>query len=300
MLSAVHRSPRSVRSRRQGVLAATVLVVGQLAHAHIGPEELQKELRAAVSRNPDDPAALLNLAKGHQTAGRWDDALVTFDEAIDHGADRDECDGGRGQVLLAAGMPRLAKRVFDQVLARRPDAYGIFFERGRAWMALGEPAKAADDYDRALAGLPRLTPEQVLIHRDALLAANKPAEALRALDQGMARLGPVASLQLAAIDMAAANRDWTGALDRLDQLLRQAPKSEAWIARRGDLLAELGRGVAARAEYDRALQLIAARPADRRPPALRDLEQRLRTQIEAAAAQPGASRTTHNKGDSPR
>jgi tetratricopeptide (TPR) repeat protein len=265
------------------------------AYAHLPPDELQQELRAAVARNPHDPTALLSLAKGYQTAGRWDEALVAYDEAIEHGAARDECDGGRGQVLLAAGLPRLAKRVFDQVIARRPDAYGIIFDRGGAWMALGQPAKAADDYGRALAGLPHLTPEHVITHRDALLAANKPAEALRALDQGMARLGPIASLALAAIEMESANRHWAGALERLDALLRQAPKSEAWIARRGELLEQLGRSADARAEYDKVLQLIAARPASRRNPALLALEQRLRTRLVPDGAQPTTARTTQHQ-----
>lgn len=266
------------------------------AQAHLGVEEEQQALALNLAQHPDDPQAYFNVAKGLHTAGKWDEALVAYDEAQEHGADRDECDGGRGQVLLAAGLPRLAKRTFDQVLARRPDAYGMLWDRGRAWLALNEPTKAADDYGRAIAGLTHLTPEHVLAYRDTLLAAQQPTAALRALDEGMARLGAIATLQLAAIEMETSAQHWSGALDRLDQLLRQAPKSEAWIAQRGELLKKLGRADDARAEFQRALDLIAARPADRRPRALDDLAERLRSNLSTTVARTATAVATSHEG----
>ena len=267
----------------------TLLSVAIVAGAHMSAEELQGALQAEVTRHPQDPTALHNLAKAYQTAGRWDEALVAFDDAIAQGADRDECDAGRGQVLLTAGFPRLARRTFDAVVARRPDAYGVMVDRAHAWMAVGEPEKAAEDYGRALPGLARLTPENVLAHRDAWLAAHKPAEALHALDQGMSRLGPVASLQLAAIDLESDRQQWAGALERLDQLLRQAPKSEAWIVRRGELLERLGRADDARLEFEKARTLIAARPPGRRNQALNDLDERIHSHLNI--------HTTQHKGE---
>jgi Flp pilus assembly protein TadD len=136
-----------------------------------------------------------------------------------------------------------------------------------------------------------------MTHRDALLAAKKPADALRALDQGMARLGPIASLQLAAIDMETSNQNWAGALERLDQLLKQAPKSEVWIVRRGEILEHLGRRDEARAEREKALQLITARPAARRNQTLTELEHRLRAELSSSSARAVASNTTPDKGD---
>lgn len=281
-----------MRRPARAAIIGVLLLAATTARAHVGIDVMEHDSQEAVANHPDDAAARLVLAKVYHSAQRWDDALVAYDEAAALGADRDECDGGRGQVLLAAGFPKLAKRVFDQILKRRPDAAGIRFDRGRAWIALGEPAQAADDFGQAIAALPHVTPEQVLVHRDALQAAGRAADALHALDTGMARLGPVASLQLAAVDMEVDQHHWDGALGRMEQLLRQAPNNETWIARRGDLLDRLGRHDDARAAYAHALQLIAARPATRRPPAIAALEEKLR-----AATTTAQPTTTKTKGD---
>lgn len=263
------------------VAGVVLLLAGaDRAAAHVGADVLEHDATAAIAAHPDDPAPRLMLAKTHQAAQHWDAALAAYDDAAAHGADRDTCDAGRGQVLLAAGFPISAKRLFDEVLARRPDAWGTLYDRARAEMALHRPDAAAYDFARAIAGLATVEPEHVLAHRDALLAAGRPDEALRALDAGMARIGAVASLQLAAIDLEAGRAHWDAALRRLDQLLRQTPRSEAWIVRRAELLERLGRAADARREYERALALLTARPAARRSQAQVALTQRIHTALQ--------------------
>lgn len=260
--------------------AALLLALAVPAAAHVGPDVLEHDATAAIAANPTDPTPRLTLAKTHQAAHHWDAALAAYEDAAAHGADRDTCDAGRGQVLLAAGFPISAKRLFDEVLSRRPDAWGTLYDRARAEMALHHPDAAATDFARAIAGLKTVEPEHVLAHRDALLAAGRPDDALRALDAGMARIGLVASLQLAAIDLEVARKRWDAALTRLDQLLLQTPRSEAWIVRRGELLEHLGRTADARREYERALALLKERPATRRSQAQVALTQRLQTALQ--------------------
>ena len=150
---------------------------------------------------------------------------------------------------------------------------------GRAWLALGETEAAAKDFGDAIAKGTRPTPEQVLEHRDALLSLGKKQDALRALDEGMTRVGPVVSLVLPAIDLELDLGRSDAALARLDALAGGANPNPTWIARRGEILEQAGRSADARAEYAKALALLDARPPGRRGKPLEDLRQRLVTAL---------------------
>ncbi len=113
------------------------------------------------------------------------------------------------------------------------------------------------------------------MHRDALLSLGKKDEALRALDAGMARVGHVVSLELPAIDLEMELGRPERALARIDALAKTGPPNPLWIARRGEILDKAGRGAEARAAYEKALALIAEKPADRRGRPIEDLKRRL-------------------------
>jgi predicted RNA polymerase sigma factor len=89
----------------------------------------------------------------------------------------------------------------------------------------------------------------------------------------------VPSLALAALDLEVALGRHQAALARLDRLLAEGPRNEAWLARRGELLERAGRRDEARGAYARALELIATRPAERRGKRIEELEHRLRTAL---------------------
>jgi tetratricopeptide (TPR) repeat protein len=170
------------------ILATLVLAAAASAWGHAGIPALEDAARDEVARQPGDPGAHLHEALVHEVAHEWDAALVALAEAAERGADPDQVAVVRRRVFLAAGWPRMARREFDCLLARRPEAFGALYERGRAWMQLGNPEEVARDFGRAVAGLPRPTPEHVFAHRDALLAAGHREDAVRALDAGMAHV----------------------------------------------------------------------------------------------------------------
>jgi Flp pilus assembly protein TadD len=273
-------APRGLRVM-VAALSATLAWVGT-AGAHAGFEVLEEAVRERVAARPDDPESHLARARVHQIAREWDAALTALAEAAARGADPAVVGAARGLVLLDAGRPRLAKREFDRVLARRPDAHGILFDRGRACLALGRPDQAARDFGYAIAGMPEPRPEHVIARRDALLALGRPDEALRALDEGALRVGAVASLELAAVDLEVELGRHEAALERLDRLLAQGPTNEAWRVRRAEILERAGRPAEARAEYARALAFLDARPARRRG----SPSERLRRRLVAALAAP--------------
>jgi tetratricopeptide (TPR) repeat protein len=249
--------------------------------AHPGLDWLQREVDERVADHPADPAVYLDRARVYELAQEWPEALRALAQAAAHGADRDEVEAARGRVLLHAGRPERARREFDRVLRRRPDAHGLRLERARAWVKLGNLAAADADFAQAIARMPSPTPEHVLERRDALLARGKRAAAIRALDAGMDRIGTVPTLQLAALDLEVALGRHAEALRRIDTLLAQSPRQATWVARRGDIFDQAGRHAEARAEYVRALGLLEGRPRHRRGKPLRELEDRLRAALTA-------------------
>ena len=269
---------------RRGTVAAflLVLVPAAVAWAHPDISVLEDAAAEEAARHPDDPAILMQQALAQQVAGQWDAALASLAHAAEHGADADEVGAARGRVYLAAGWPRMAKLELDRVLARHPDRLPLVYDRGQAWLQLGNAEEAARDFGRAVAGLPEPRPEQVFAHRDALLWLGRRADAVAALDAGIARLGPVASLELAAVDLEEELGRHADALRRLDLLLGQNPQNEAWVARRGDILARAGRSGEAHAAFAHALALIESRPGDRRGERVEALERRLRAALALA------------------
>jgi len=266
-------------------LVLVLAVAPALAHAHVGLDEIGRALDAELRRHPHDAETHVQRARAHLAAHEWDRALAQLARAAAAGADPAVVGTLRGEAHLGAGRPRRARRELDRVLARRPDAWGTLFLRGRAWIALGQPARAADDFGRAIARLEAPQPEQVLARRDALLALGRRADAVTALDEGIARIGPVATLELAAVDLEVALGRWDAALARLERLCAANPPNPAWLARRGDVLARAGRPAAAHAAWAEAVALIERRPAGRRA-AFADLHRQLVGRLAASVPQP--------------
>jgi tetratricopeptide (TPR) repeat protein len=264
------------------------LAAPSLAFAHAGVEVLDESTRAELAQHPERPEAHLARARVLQMKGEWDAALEELEAAAARGADPDVVGEERALVYLDAKFPRMAKVEIDRVLARRPDAYGLLFERGQAWLAIGDAAAAARDFGEAIAKSPRPTPEQVIARRDALVSIGKKDEAIRALDEGMARIGHVVSLELPAIDLEVELGRYDSALARLDRLSAGVRPNPLWQAQRADILEQAGRKAEARAEYTNTLALIDARPPLRRGKQLDDLRQRIET----------ALASTDHRGDS--
>ena len=90
--------------------------------------------------------------------------------------------------------------------------------------------------------------------------SSTPADAIRILDAGMARIGPAHTLQTRALELEEAAGRIDDALRRLQRIADLSERKEMWLKRRGDLLARAGRTAEARAAYAAALAAIAALP----------------------------------------
>ena len=264
---------------RLAILAVSLLPSVVFAHAEIDEVLHALERDAAVHRS--DPTIALQQAAAYRIAGDFDAALDAVAHAEEHGASTRDVILARSDIFLAAGWLRSARRHLDRLVAADPEDADARFRRARVLIRQGEAAAAARDYAAALAGAPRPRPEHFMEHRDALVAAGDPAGALAALDAGIARLGPLVSLEIPAAALALDLGRADDALARLDRLLKQAPENALLLARKGEILAHAGRTADAHDTYEKALAVLVARNAHRPSPRSQALEAQVRTALGA-------------------
>jgi tetratricopeptide (TPR) repeat protein len=161
---------------------------------------------------------------------------------------------------------------------------------------LGEGEAAANDFTRAISRVPDPKPDYYLERAQALVSAGDAhvVYALRGLDEGIRKLGPLIALRVRAIDLELLRKNFDGALTRLEPILAQSPRRETWLARKGDILEQAGRTREAREAYAAALNAIESLPPNhRKTRTMVALENRLRP-----ALGPQAPATTVTKQSS--
>jgi len=270
----------SLKSGLQFACLAAVIGLPATVTAH-GP--IHERIAAATARIERDPSnAQLYVERGELEREHLDfqAAFADFDRAAALDPHLGILDLSRARAWFDAGDWRRARTALDRFIGDHPNhAVGLAM-RARVSFKLADLAPAVEDYTHAIALRP--DPDYYLERAQAQSAAG-PASAdaaLRGLDEGVAALGPVISLQLAAIDLELGSRRYDAALARLDRILERAPRKEEWLARRGDILRAAGRRDEARATYRAALGAIAVLPAERRTAATTRLDVRLRAEIE--------------------
>ena len=71
------------------------------------------------------------------------------------------------------------------------------------------------------------------------LASNRLTdEAVRVLEAGVKRLGPIPSLQLKILEVEVSAGRYDSALSRLDAMQRSGPRPEPWMEKRASILAQ--------------------------------------------------------------
>jgi len=113
-------------------------------------------------------------------------------------------------------------------------------------------------YTRVIASLSQPTPEYYLERAKALEAVGEThiGEALRGIDEGIDKLGPLVTLQLYAIDLEVNRQHFNAALERLDVI---APwlRPERHLQRRGEVLLRAGRVEEAQPRLQLSHELVA-------------------------------------------
>lgn len=224
---------------------------------HLRILELTRQIEAATN----DVARLYlergELERGH---GLWEEASADYNRAAQLDPSLSGVDRCRAQLLADQGQLEAARAMFDRALERDPSDGESFVGRARVLARLGQGQSAIADYWRALERLPEPRPEYVLELAQALAGEGQVAEALRALDEGINKLGPILPLQGYAVDLELGRKNHDAALARIETILARALRKESWFARRGDIQLEIGKAAEARKSYEAALAAVSRLP----------------------------------------
>jgi tetratricopeptide (TPR) repeat protein len=207
----------------------------------------------AIEFKPDNDAAWYNRGVALHKLGRLDDAVASYDKVIGFKPNYHEAWYNRGVALYKLDRLDEAVASFDKAIEFKPDNDAAWYNRGVALHKLGRLDDAVASYDRAIEFKP-----------DKDEAWNNRGVALRKLD----RLDEaVASLERAIEfkpdnDEAWNNRgntlDTLGRLDdavaSYDRAIEFKPDNDAAWYNRGIALRKLGRLDEAIASYDKAIE----------------------------------------------
>ncbi len=259
-------------------LLAVLLALPGVAHESI-PDQIH-HLTDDIEQQPRNAALYLKRGELHRIRGDRESAERDYEKASRLDPALRAVDLARGLLLLELDRSAEAIAPLQRYVRAHPnDPLGrITFARVLA--KVQQPFEAAAEFDAAL-DLSGLDPDLIVERAHALVAGQYPREALRTLDEAMEHLGPVVSLQLTAIELELQMCNAEAALRRIAAAEQTAPRKETWLARRADLLRDLGREDEARTAYQSALAALSQLPPERRlTRAMKDLELRLRERLE--------------------
>lgn len=224
---------------------------------HGAHDELVGECLEKLEKSPNDPTIRHQLAMAYVHHGDWELALIELDKLDDSATDIRLT---RAQALMLGGRHEQARVLLDAILEKSPENSQALLERARVFASLKEPAESLADYRLAMNLTASPDPEFCLEMAEILTSENQINEALTVIQKGLTAGGEVPTLLQRAMEMEISAGNYDAALAHMAVLERQAPRPEAWMARRAELLAKAGRTDAARAAWTSLKQHIAALP----------------------------------------
>lgn len=256
------------------------------AFAHGDLHERIAGVSAEIEKNPKDAKLYVLRAELYRLHQEFDLAFADLDTAAELDPALADTSFIRGRVYVDQQMPTAALAAFSRHLKLAPDHVEGYIARAQVLQQQKQFAKAAEDYATAIAKAKEPLPEYYIEHARLLLLAATPqndnrAAAIGTLDAGIAKLGPIVTLELEAVGIEEAGQLYDSALKRLDQCMAQSPRKETWLERKGQVLEKAGRRKEAWTAYRDGLQAIAELP-DRNQalPMVKELKDRLTTALQ--------------------
>jgi tetratricopeptide (TPR) repeat protein len=272
---------RAVRFRKVTsllALACCFAVVAAFAHGDLHPRI--NELTAEITRTPTNASLYFQRADLYRLDGDFTNALADLNQVARLDRSLKRVDFMRGQVQLDANQPQAALTPLNRYLADKPPDMEAYTVRARVLAKLGRHSGAIEDFTTAIGLSSTANPELFIERATAWRALGKPEEAIRGLDEGIRRLGPIVTLQLPAVDAELALKRTDAALARIDTVMARLQRKETWLVRRAEILRAAGREEEARKNYHGALEAIGRLPPSHRGTRMTlELESRIRTAL---------------------
>lgn len=253
------RDSRTIRFTSLALGCVLVVCSFGAAFAHSPTLERVAELDRAIAETPSRAALYLARGELYHQQRDWQRALSDFDRAALLDPELAGVALERATTLVALGRAAEALYALEEVLMLQPAEPSAWTLRGRALEQLGRSEEAVQAYAAAIDAHPRPGPQLFLDRANAEAAvpralrakvlrakASRAEDVLRGLDEGIAALGPLVTLELPAIDLERELGRFDAALVRLETLSRQSRRRDAWQVLRGEILMQAGRDDEAR------------------------------------------------------
>jgi len=264
--SSTTKTPRhKVNLKNLCLCVFVVTLLPFAASAHEGLPEQIVAITAKIKRDPKNASLYLQRGELYRLHRKWSRANADYERALLLKPSLNIVNLARGNMLFESGRFPQAKLALDRFLRQQPDHVEGLITRARILGKMGARLEAANDFTRALE-LAHTPEPELFLERAQVLAGNERyiQKALSGLDEGIKLLGPLVTLELAAIDLELRRQNYDAALTRLDLITAQSERKEMWLVRRGEILKAAGRNEEARIAFSAALAAIESLPQERR------------------------------------
>jgi tetratricopeptide (TPR) repeat protein len=194
------------------------LAAGPRAFAHDSPAVPIAALTRQIRTHPDSLPLYLARGELRRVFGDFAGARADYDHVERHDPEHPGLGICRAALALDTGDPAGARRWLDHVLGVRPADPAALRLRSQACATLGDRRGAIADLGTAISGLEHPHPDLYLERARLQMAEGDAAAALAGLDAARLQLGPVASLEVYAIELELAAGRPGAARDRLEAL----------------------------------------------------------------------------------
>jgi tetratricopeptide (TPR) repeat protein len=280
-----------------GALLVAVLAPSS-GGAHPQANEQLRALDEKILAAPRDAKLYISRGNVHLDDGETAKALADFDKALELEPSLTVVHYLRAQALLSQGRSTLALEASRRFVELEPESAKGWKGLARASAAVAAdedkptPEEALAAYDRffALATDPR--PDDYLERAELFEQAGRVDDAVRGLEAGVAKLGPLTALLHGALEIERESGDLESALKYARRLVETSPQIERWLIESARLELALGRREAARGSLDRASRELAKR-ANRDEEVWQELEaemQEVKAEIDPPPSAPEGER----------
>ena len=217
-------------------------------------------LTAQLSTNQNNVVVLIQRADLYRLHGDWTEARRDYAAAGKLAPVSGAVLLGQAQLHVDLGEDAAARAAFDDFISRFPTNSVALLGRARVLTQLGERKAAIADYSRAIAVAASPQPEDFLERASLQATEFGSDEAIKGLDEGLARLGWVVTFQKAAIDYELKRQRPDQALVRLETIIARANRKETWLAWEGEILMAAGKPREAQEVFLATLKAMDALP----------------------------------------
>ena len=188
------------------------------------------------------------------------------------------------RLLLDRNRPRKALRYVNNFLSHEAEHLQAILTRAKIYTQLHQHHAATEDYEQAIAIAQSPKPEYYLDLAASILQTdpNAYSQAVEALQRGETALGFIITLQQELVNLAIAHRQYEDALTWIQHILKKIPRQEQWLARKAEVLEQMGDNQQATIFYKKALQAIHQLPdRHKKTDRMKTLQQKINQRLQA-------------------